>query len=73
VGRFALWTGNHFFGGGVASEILWTKKSSRATKFEGRLGAETAALMIATEQPWTIGILEVVDLDEWERQNAKHG
>ncbi len=69
--RWALWTGNHFFGGVGHADILWTKKSSRATKFQSREEAESYGILIATEQPWTIGILEVVDLDEWEKSHPE--
>lgn len=76
MGRFVIRRQGVLYYGGVAPsrQNSWTGKVDRATKFKSREEAEGIALLIASgEQPELIGALDVVDLDEWERQNAKHG
>ncbi len=65
--------GPFYFSGESPDGLGWTGKRDRATKFQSQNEAESYAILISLEDPALFGKLVVVDLDEWERQNAKHG
>lgn len=51
----------------------WVSETGAATKFVTEDRAETAALLLVTEESDLLGKLSILDLEEWARQNAKRG